>query len=238
MSKALPEIRCDLMIVGTGLTGMAAALFAAKAGVDTVQVGLTSELNYASGLLDLMGIHPVAEQRAWTSPWAAVEQLVRDEPAHPYALLTETEMRSALTGFLDFLKRSGLPYWTDGDRNVQVITPAGTLKSTYAVPSTLVNGIRSFAAQRPCRIIDIEGLKGFSARQIVTSLGAHWPRLKAGRIAFPEALPGEQYPEHMARYLEITSGVPAWPSCIPQLNSLRDSNCSQRIPFSIKGFTV
>ena len=43
------EIHCDLLVIGSGMTGMAASLFAANRGIDTVQVGLAGELGFASG---------------------------------------------------------------------------------------------------------------------------------------------------------------------------------------------
>ena len=64
-----PEpIQCDLLVIGAGMAGMAAAGFAAVRGISTVQVGTTSEIIYASGLLDLMGVHPVGDGRFWTDP--------------------------------------------------------------------------------------------------------------------------------------------------------------------------
>ena len=52
-------IHCQLMVIGAGMAGMAAALFAARRHVSTVQVGLSAEIIYASGLIDLLGIHPI-----------------------------------------------------------------------------------------------------------------------------------------------------------------------------------
>jgi len=56
MKRKHLDITCDLMIIGAGMTGMAAAFFAATRGIDTVQVGMTSELDFSSGLLDLMAV--------------------------------------------------------------------------------------------------------------------------------------------------------------------------------------
>ena len=53
------DIDCDLVIIGAGMAGMAAALFSGNRNIKTVQVGITSEIIFASGLLDLMGVHPV-----------------------------------------------------------------------------------------------------------------------------------------------------------------------------------
>ena len=50
------ERRANLTIIGTGMAGMAAACFAARNRIDTVQIGVNSGLIYSSGYLDLMAI--------------------------------------------------------------------------------------------------------------------------------------------------------------------------------------
>jgi len=45
----------DVAIVGAGLAGMSAAVFAANRGLRVVQVGNAGALLFASGLLDLLG---------------------------------------------------------------------------------------------------------------------------------------------------------------------------------------
>ena len=45
-------IRCDVTIIGTGMAGMAASLFAVNRGLSVVQVGFTGEIIFASGYLD------------------------------------------------------------------------------------------------------------------------------------------------------------------------------------------
>ena len=93
---ACPEIECDLLVIGTGMAGMAASLFAAQSGIDTVQVGMTGEINFASGMLDLLGIHPVAEGKTWTNPWEGINALVKDHPHHPYARIGIDRIRAGI----------------------------------------------------------------------------------------------------------------------------------------------
>ncbi len=49
----------DLAIIGTGMAGMAAAVFAVNRGISTVIVGSLGESWFTSGLIDLMGVHPI-----------------------------------------------------------------------------------------------------------------------------------------------------------------------------------
>ena len=51
-------------------------------------------------------------------------------------------------------------------------------------------------------IVDFDGMKGFSARQIQSVLGRLWPALRTARIAFP-GQPGELDPERLALALEM-----------------------------------
>ena len=202
MTHDLPLIDCDLMIVGTGMTGMAAALFAAEGQIDTVQVGMTGELTYASGLLDLLGVHPIEEGREWQNPWEAMAALAADCPLHPYARLEKADIRAAFTGLLAFLETGGLPYCHEPERNLRVPTPIGTVKTTYAVPQNVYNGVRALEEKTACLIIGFEGLKGFSATQIAQTLKPTWPELTACHLTFPGAERGDLYPERMAFSLE------------------------------------
>ncbi len=199
--SGINTIKCNLMVIGSGMAGMAAALFAAQHKIDTLQVGITGEINFASGLMDLLGIHPLEKGMRWADPWAGIQQLVRDEPQHPYAHIPIAHIRRAMESCLAFLDHAGLPYACLDPRNAQVVTPAGTVKTTYAFPKSMAAGVEALAKQKPTLMVDFWGLKGYSARQIIETLGQRWPGLQHVRIAFPGAK-GELYTEHAARALD------------------------------------
>ena len=127
-------IECELMIIGTGMAGSAAALFAANRGVSVVQVGMTSEIIFASGLLDLMGVHPIHKKRVWDDPWAAIDALVKDIPGHPYAKLSKQDIRHAFDELLSFFSAAGIEYASYNNQNVNTITSVGTVKPTFCNP--------------------------------------------------------------------------------------------------------
>lgn len=197
-------ITCDLIIIGTGLAGFAAGLFAARKRIDTVQAGMTSEISFASGLIDLLGVHPAADGQMVQDPWRDIERLRLDEPQHPYARLDITSIRNAMDLVLTFLEQHGYPH-TAAHTNVKMITPAGTIKTTYAVPHTMARGPAALADRSECLLVDFNGLKGFSARQIALSLARHWPGIHPVRIDFPD-IKGELYTESMARALDTVEG--------------------------------
>jgi glycerol-3-phosphate dehydrogenase subunit B len=194
----------DLFIIGAGVAGMAATLFAANRGLSCAQVGLTGEINFASGFLDLLGVHPVAEKKVLSDPWAGIDSLVHDIPNHPYARLPKEDVQAAFEELLTFLKEFGLTYHRRMNRNSAVLTSLGTTKPTYGVPHTMWHGVAALEKKLSCLLIDIRGLKGFSVRQIAAALQGDWPDLTTGRISFPgmDHL-NEVYPEHMANALEL-----------------------------------
>jgi glycerol-3-phosphate dehydrogenase subunit B len=198
MSSKPKQYFCELLVIGTGMTGMAAALFAAIEKIDVIQVGITGELGFASGLLDLLGVYPIESGTVITDPWQGIKALCQAEPNHPYAHLKPDQIKKAWQLFLTFLEESGYPHVTLSDQNMTILTPAGTLKTTYAVPHSMAYGYQAMTGKLPCLLIDFESLKGFSARQIAMNLSKQWPGLRPYSIPFPY-LKGELYGEPTAR---------------------------------------
>ncbi len=200
----LDQIHCDLAVIGTGMAGMAAALFAANRGLKTVQVGSTRGIHFASGLIDLMAVHPVAGKKVWDDPWAAIEAVRTDIPGHPYARIQRTGIEGALSEFSGFLSDKGVAYHSGGEKNYRILTAMGTVKPTFLVPETMTAGAVALAERAPTLLVDFNGMKEFSARQIVETLGRAWPGLTATRLTFP-GTDGvrEAYNEQMARCLDL-----------------------------------
>ena len=194
---------CDVAVIGAGMAGMAAALFAAQRGLSCIQVGSGGGILFASGLLDLLGVHPVAERRLWQSPYAALAALAREQPDHPLARVDPISIRSAFEAFVTALGEAGLAYAPLGERNRNVLTSIGTVKTTFGVPLTMVAGANALEARPSCLLVDFRGLREFSARQIAATLADRWPGLRHQRIDLPgfEAVP-ELYAAHLARALE------------------------------------
>ena len=194
---------CDVAVIGAGMAGMAAALFAAERGLSCIQVGNGGGILFASGLLDLLGVHPVIERRMWRSPYEALEALARDEPLHPLARVDVSSIRTAFETFITALAAAGLGYAALGERNRKLLTSIGTIKTSFGVPLSMVAGVDALDSRRPCLLLDFRGLREFSARQIAETLGERWPGLRHQRIEFPgsEGAP-ELYAAHLARALE------------------------------------
>ena len=101
---------CQLMVVGAGMAGMAATLFAARRGISTIQAGLTGETLYASGLFDLYGIAHGEARQLVDDPWQGLADLRRTHPDHPLARVAPDHIRQGMALLTDFLATAGYPY--------------------------------------------------------------------------------------------------------------------------------
>jgi len=191
MTAAATGHKTDLVVIGAGLAGSTATAFAAARGIKTVQVGSTlGQTLFASGVLDLLGIHPLSRHRRWENPWAGIASLINDRPEHPYSKVGLETIREAWKSFLEILHRAGLHYCGWPERNATLTTCAGTLKTTYQVPQTMWPGVLGLKDKRSALVIDFEGMKEFSGVQMVETIGDRWPGLRARRLKLPCAFFG------------------------------------------------
>ena len=206
MIQQARRYRVQLAVIGSGLAGFAASIFALERRISTAQVGNTGAVAYTTGYFDLLGAHPVESRNTLSDPWAGLDALRKDDPNHPYARIGNREIRNAISFFVQSVSDMGVGYTLPGDANLTALTPAGTTKPTLSVPDTMAPGITACDAGAKTLIIDFPGLKGFSAKEVVANLKPAWPDLSAARIGFPEMETGGQvYAEVMARALEVSA---------------------------------
>ena len=161
-------IEDDVLVIGGGLAGTAAALSAAEAGA-TVRIVTTAEssLGHASGLLDVLGR---VDGELVADPYAAIDRL---DAAHPYAIVGVDRVRTAMTWFDGIL---GEAYANGADANGLVLTSAGTFKPTARWPRTMAAGLAS--DERTTLLVDLARLPAVDA-----PLAAE--RLRAAAVPFP-----------------------------------------------------
>lgn len=193
----------ELAVIGSGLTGMAASIYAINRGISTSLAGNTGAIAYTTGYLDLLGKADPSSCTIFADPWQAIASLRENQPHHPFARVTDEEIRLGFEEFTAFITSCGIKYSSPQEHNVMALTPAGTSKPTFSVPATMQAGVEAFAAKKHCTIVDFRGLRGFSAGQFVANLQSEWPRLEAARVTFPNMEHGEIYAEVMARALEV-----------------------------------
>lgn len=201
MIQSPREYRVQLAVIGSGLAGFAASLFALERGLTTAQAGNTGAVAYTTGYLDLLG---VLSGQVLGDPWSGLARLRRQEPDHPLSRIDADTVRHAFQHFTAAISAMGIEYTEPGPHNLQALTPAGTTKPTLSIPRTMQAGIQARRDGAATLLIDFHGLEGYSARQIAANLGDSWPDLRTARLEFPETAQGTRlYPEVMARALEV-----------------------------------
>ncbi len=202
MQEEARNFTTQLAVIGSGIAGFAASIFAVNRQIATAQIGNTGAVAYTTGYLDLLGkLENTAD--SVINPWQALEALRKINPEHPLSRIDDADIHKGFSEFTSFLAANGIAYSQPQESNITALSPAGTLKQTLCVPATMAAGPRAFARGTACVIVDFIGLKGFSGRQVVANLHKRWPKLRTERIAFPDMIQGELYPEVMARALEV-----------------------------------
>ncbi|MCL2823461.1 MAG: glycerol-3-phosphate dehydrogenase subunit GlpB [Polyangiaceae bacterium] len=196
----------DVAIIGAGMAGMCAALFASQRNMSVALVGNSATFAYSSGLLDLLGVYPITEGKPIDDPWVAIREISVAEPNHPYALMPEDDIRTAFNTILDALISVDYPYANSSHQNSDIITSLGTSKKTYCFPTTMAAGIDAFRENAECLLVDFDGMKDYSAKLIAANTSSKWPSLRWTRLQFPNNchLP-EISCEYLARLLDIES---------------------------------
>lgn len=179
----------DLLVIGGGLTGLAAAERARARGLSTlVLASAQGSLPFTSGALDLLGVYPTETKRFRKSPWEALGDLAEREPEHPYALLGLKRVRDAWLGFIQRLAGGPLAYHHQPEENALLVTSAGTLKPTYAVPRSMTGNLRAWQEREPTLIVGFDELTDFAAAQVVDNLADRWPGLRGAQLGITDLL--------------------------------------------------
>jgi glycerol-3-phosphate dehydrogenase subunit B len=203
MNTKNKTLSCELFIIGAGMAGIAAAIFAARRGIATIQAGRTGETLYASGLFDLYGVSHSRSRELIDDPWKGLKKLKERHPEHPYSRLSLQQIQKAMDGLTHFMKEAGQPYVGYPNQNLRLLTSIGTVKRTFRIPESMWAGVQALEKKQPCLIVDIHGLRGFSATQIVETAKTNWPNLAAVTIDLAaENRLGPKYAEHLARALQ------------------------------------
>ncbi len=177
---------CDLLVIGSGFAGMAAAARASGLGLKTVQTGSSSGFYLASGLLDFLGVYPVDPVTRLKNPEDGMALLKKEITNHPYAKVSENKIVEAFHFVYQFLYDGGLDYAFKLNQNFQVLTAAGTFKPSFLVPRSMAKSNELFTDQKQVLLVDFEGLKGYSALQIAGNLKKMGHQVDTVTIKVPE----------------------------------------------------
>jgi glycerol-3-phosphate dehydrogenase subunit B len=199
MKRQTRHITADLAVIGTGIAGCAASIFARDLGLKVAQIGHSGAMAYTTGYLDLLG---VLDGQVLDDPWSGLDTLRNTEARHPMARMANDDILTAFDRFVEVLGEMGLGYTAPGNRNLSALLPFGTVKPTLSLPITMQAGSDALLKCAPALIIDFEGLQGFSATEFCTNMASSWPGLRPARLLFPGLEARPVFPEVMARTLE------------------------------------
>ena len=183
----------DLIIIGMGLSGLMAAKTAVELGKKVLILGKgIGSLSLFSNTIDVLGQSPKeVKMRDSLSQW------IKDHPEHPYSKVGPERIEEALSSFLSLFPPS-YSFQAIGSSNSLIPTGAGTLRPTYLIPMTMIEGI--FFGKGDTLIAGIKGFKDFYAHYIADHL-----KCRGIILSLPDAPYQEMTATALARLMEKKS---------------------------------
>lgn len=214
----------ELLIIGAGMAGMSAALFAGRRNIDTVLAGAAGGFEYASGLLDLWGSSLTKPGCISKKPWDMLKLLPDIMPGHPLNLSEPEKLEQAFDELTEALKKQGLIYTGSPKLNTMVTTPFGTQHPSYRIPLSMKANAVAVKKKQPCLVLDLKGLREFSAVFFKESVKKGWNDIQAKCIQFPgtslrttvftpflaKSLETEQVQDELVKRIRAVSDGQAW----------------------------
>jgi len=153
----------DLIIIGTGLSGLMAAKTAAEAGTKVLIIGKgTGSLGLFSNTIDVLG-----NLSKGTKIPDGLGQWIKDHPEHPYSKLGWERLEQALSSFRATFQ-SQYTFQSVDHENCLIPTGAGTYRSTYLIPPTMIAG--TSLEKGKMLIVGFKGFKDFYADYVADQL--------------------------------------------------------------------
>jgi glycerol-3-phosphate dehydrogenase subunit B len=183
----------DLIIIGTGLSGLMAAKTAAEAGQKVLIIGKgMGSLCLFSNTIDVLGSFPNAiKMKDGLSQW------IKDHPVHPYTKVGVEKIEEALSSFLSLFPPP-YSFQAIGNGNCLIPTGAGTFRPTYLIPMTMVEGVSLDEANT--LIVGFKGFKDFYAHYVADQL-----KCRGITLSLPDVLHEEMSATTLARLMGKTS---------------------------------
>lgn len=183
----------DLIIIGMGLSGLMAAKTAAEAGQKVLVIGKgMGSLALFSNTIDLLGHLPKSIKMK-----DGLAQWIKDHPGHPYSKVGLEKIEEALSSFLSLFPPP-YSFQTVDNMNCLLLTGAGTLRPTYLIPKTMVEGAR--VNEGNTLIVGFKGFKDFYAHYVADQL-----KCRGINLQLPDPFYHELTAAALARLMETKS---------------------------------
>ncbi|RKY01570.1 MAG: anaerobic glycerol-3-phosphate dehydrogenase subunit B [Spirochaetes bacterium] len=152
-------MKYDLIIIGAGLSGFMAAKRAAEGGLNVLILSKGLGVHQIfSGCIDLLGYYPEDNPRFLESPFEGIQGLTTSKTSHPYFLAGIDDIIDGLNSFLDIFENE---YCYIEGKNQLIPTSIGTLKPSYLIPITMIDG--AFPFKDDILLLGIKELQYFSS---------------------------------------------------------------------------
>lgn len=170
----------DVVVVGTGLAGLTAAVRLAEAGARVLVVAKgVGATHLAGGTIDVLGYAPERVEQ----PAEALHALVSAHPQHPYAHVGTDGVRAALGWLADRVAQGSLaPYAYTGsvEENLLLPTAIGVPRPSALVPETMAAG--DLRDGDPVVVVGFRGLKDFHPALCADELARWRPGTRARSV--------------------------------------------------------
>ena len=147
--------KSDVLIIGSGISGLFAACVAADAGkkVQILSYG-AGTLTIGGGIIDVLGY--TDRGKPVEDPLQAIDKA---SPKHPYAKVGSQTVKKALETFLSITASEGFPYIGSPAKNQWLPTAIGNFKPTCLVPRTM--DTRALLDAENILVVGFDAMKDF-----------------------------------------------------------------------------
>jgi glycerol-3-phosphate dehydrogenase subunit B len=158
----------DVVVVGTGLAGLTAAVRLAESGARVLVVAKgVGATHLSAGTIDVLGYAPARVER----PAQALGPLLEARPDHPYGHVGTEGVAAAVAWFKDRVASGSLaPYAYVGgvEENLLLPTAVGVPRPSAVVPETMAHG--DLRGGGPVCVVGFRALKDFHAALLADNL--------------------------------------------------------------------
>jgi len=166
-------VKCDIAVVGSGLTALVATRTLQKAGRNPVLIwpGLSS-LYFLYATVDVLGYANATNAQPVEEPLAGVRQLIADNPDHPYARAGMAALLDGSALLLAWLREAGFNWQGTLARNLLLPTATGTPKPSCLVPTSMIAG--DLQRDEPIAFCGFDGYQDFIPELAASNLARAW----------------------------------------------------------------
>lgn len=162
--------KCDVLVIGGGLSGLMASIVSARRGKKVLLVAQgQGAVSLSSGCIDLWGYNVDDPTVLCSDPLGEIHRLAAVKPEHPYAKAVDV-LEESVGFFKHLCQDNRLTYIDNNGENWLLPTALGTVRPTYLAPvSMAVNGLDD---AREIIIVGFRELKDFYPDVMASNLKA------------------------------------------------------------------